>query len=178
VNYTTKNISDLQANLLLLEQRKLQKQQQGERFLQFSLTGETNGLILLKELQGTTEISLTDILPVPDVAEFWLGISNWQGEAVWILDLAQLLGAPNWYRQTPVILSGMIMLIKIEQQSIGLLVREVQGIENYDAQDCLPITELDSTTKMRTLFQGYFLNSRGEASMVLSLNNLFYLLQS
>jgi positive phototaxis protein PixI len=178
VNYTTENISDLQTNLLLLEQRKLQKQQRGERFLQFSLTGEINGSILLKELQGTAEISLTEILPVPDVAEFWLGISNWQGEAIWILDLVQLLGSPNWYRRTPIIASAMILLIKIEQQTVGLLVKEVKGIENYDVQDCLPITEINSTTKMRSLFQGYFLDSRGEPSMVLNLNNLIYILQS
>jgi positive phototaxis protein PixI len=183
--HTTKISSHLETDLLLLEQRKLQ-QQQGERFLQFSLKAEINGLVSLKDLQGTIELSLTDILPVPNVADFWLGISNWQGEAIWILDLAQLLGATNWYRRTPIITSGMAILIKIEQQTLGLLVEEVQEIKNYELQHCLPITEINLTTQMqahgsdvgRSIFKGYFLNSRGEPSMVLDLNNLIYILQS
>lgn len=178
-------MSFLQNNLQLLEEKKLQ-QQQGERYLQFSLKPEINGLVSLKDLQGTINVSLTDILPIPQVAEFWLGIVNWQGEAVWILDLAQLLGAPNWYRQQPVITSGMVMLIKITHQTIGLLVEKITGIKNYDPQLCLPANTINFSNKMRSydanknreLFQGYFMDNRGEPSMVLDINNLFYVLQS
>ena len=174
---TISNISFLDSDLLLLKPDR-KRQQQRERFLQFSLKEEINGLVSLGDLQGTIEIALTDILPVPQVAEYWLGISNWQGEAIWILDLAQLVGAPNWCRRESLSQSGMAMLITIENQTIGLLVEKVKGIEIYDLQHCLPIAEINTTAKMRSLFQGYFLDLNGKPSMLLDIKSLFYLLQS
>lgn len=192
MNQKKRNLSSLQSNLLLLEKRKFNSQQ-GERFLEFSLKAENNALIALKDLRGTIEISLREILPIPHVAEFWLGIINWQGEAVWILDLAQLLGAPNWYQKKPLITFGMIMLIEMEKQIIGLLVEKIQGIESYIPENCLPITDINfvsqkysasSTTEVtlrvcqtKSLFKGYFLNNYNEPSMVLDINSLFLILQ-
>lgn len=163
-------------NFLLPEIKKL-SQLQGARFLQFSLKKGINGLVPLTELQGTIKIALKDILPVPQIAQYWLGIANYKGEAIWILDLAQLLGAPNWCQRESVATMGMVMSIAIEERTIGLLVEEIAGIETYDSQNYLPVTQIDTTTKMKSLFKGYFLNSNSEPSMVLDINSLFYLLQ-
>lgn len=164
-------------NNLLTEFSQL-NQQQGERFLQFYLKKELNGLIPLSKLQGTIEISLTDILPVPQIAQYWLGITNWKGEAIWILDLAQLLGAPNWCQQKPIASSGMAMLTATEDRTIGLLVKEIAGIKTYDSQSCLPIAKVNTTAKIQSLFDGYFLNSSNEPSMLLNTDNLLNVLQS
>lgn len=164
-------------NSLLPEIKKI-SQLQGERFLQFSLKKGINGLVPLAELQGTIEIALTDILPVPQIAQYWLGITNWKGEAIWILDLAQLLGAPNWCMKQSIATSGMAMLIAIDERTIGLLVEEIEGIKTYNSSHCLPVAKIKTTAKMKSLFQGYFLNSNSEPSMVLDINSLFYLLQN
>ena len=162
---------------LLPEIKKL-SQLQGARFLQFSLKKGINGLVPLTELQGTIKIALRDILPVPQIAQYWLGITNWKGEAIWILDLAQLLGARNWCQREPIAISGMAMLIAIEDRTIGLLVEEIEGIKTYDSKHCLPVAEVNTTAKMKSLFKGYFLDSNSEPSMVLDINGLFYLLQN
>lgn len=164
--------------LSLLPEFKQLSQLQGEKFLQFSLKKGINGLVSLAQLQGTIEIALTDILPVPQIAQYWLGITNWQGEAIWILDLAQLLGAPNWCQQESIATSGMVILTAIENRTVGLLVKEVQGIKTYNSQACLPVAEVNTSAKMKSLFKGYFLNSNNEPSMVLNLDHLFYLLQN
>ena len=169
-------MADRQNNFLLTKIPQI-SQQQGERFLQFSLKKELNGLIPLNKLQGTVEIALTDILPVPQIAQYWLGITNWKGEAIWILDLAQLLGAPNWCQQKSIATSGMAMLISIENHTIGLLVKEISGIQTYDPQSCLPIAEVNTTAKIQSLFDGYFLNSNNEPSMLLNTDNLLNVLQ-
>ena len=173
---TNSNLSFLGSSLAVLDPER-KRQRQGERFLQFSLKEEIKGLVSLADLQGTGEIFLTNILPVPQVAECWLGLTNWQGEAIWMLDLAQLVGATNWYRQETVKQSGMAMLIGMESQTLGLLVENIQGIEIYDRKHCLPVAEINSTNKMRSLFHGYFLDGRGEPSMLLNIESLLYLLQ-
>ena len=164
-------LTNLQRNLLARETQQ-DRQQQGKRFLQFSLKENISGLVPLKDLYGTIKVSLKDILPVPQVAEHWLGITNYQGEAIWILDFLQLLDGHNWLRREPFALSGMIMLVKIEERIIGLLVEQIQGIEIYYEEDCLPIAEVDSNIQMMSFFKGYFLNNRHESSFLLDINRL------
>ena len=176
VNQTIKNHALLQSNYSLLKGGKLEHQE-GERFLQFSLKKKVSGLVFLQDLRGTVEIALTDILPVPQVPEYWLGITNYQGEAVWILDLAQLVNDSHWLRKSPIVSSGMAMLINIEGKTIGLLVEQIQGIENYDPKSCLPIAEVNTNANTKSLFKGYFLSPKGEPSMLLDIDSLFYLLQ-
>ena len=173
---TNSNFFFSNSNLVTINPER-ERQQQGERFLQFSLRKEIKGLVSLADLQGTSEILLTNILPVPRVAEYWLGLTNWQGEAIWMLDIAQLVGATNWYRQNPVKKFGMAMLIGMESQTVGLLVENIWGIEVYDRKHCLPIAEINSTNEMRSLFPSYFLDRHGEPSMLLNIDSLRYLLQ-
>lgn len=177
MNRTSSNLSLLINNQSLLESGKRQ-QKEGERFLQFSLQAGVNGLIPLADLQGTIEVAIQDILPVPQVVEFWLGIVNWQGEAIWIVDLAGLLGASHWCQKEPITTSGMVILMKVEHHTIGLLVEQVKSIETYDRQLCLPVAEINSADKLRSLVKGYFLDEYGEPSMLLDINSLISILQS
>lgn len=174
-NRTSNSISLLINNQSLLKPGKRQKE--GEKFLQFSLQPGVNGLIPLADLQGTIEVTLQDILPVPQVAEFWLGIVNWQGEAIWIVDLAGLLGGSHWCRKESITASGMAILMEIEHHTIGLFVEQVKNIEIYDRQLCLPVADINSA-EMRSLLAGYFLDEHGEPSMLLDITSLMSILQS
>ncbi len=185
MNRTSNSLSLLINNQSLLESGKRQ-QKEGERFLRFSLQPGVNGLIPLADLQGTIEVAIQDILPVPQVTEFWLGIVNWQGEAIWIVDLAGLLGASHWCQKDPLTVSGMAILIKVEDHTIGLLVEQVKSIETYDRKLCLPITDINSADRLRSrrdprsgsLLTGYFLDEHGEPSMLLDITSLRSILQS
>ena len=177
MNRTSNSLSLLINNQSLLKSEKRQ-QQEGERFLKFSLQAGVNGLIPLADLQGTIEVAIQDILPVPQVMEFWLGIVNWQGEAIWIIDLAGLLGASHWCQKDPVAASGMAILIKVENHTIGLLVEEVNSIETYDRQLCLPMTNKHFVDKLQSLLTGYFLDEHGHPSMLMDVTSLITILQS
>lgn len=156
---------------LSLRQRNYQ-QKEGERFLQFSLQGGINALIPLADLHGTMEVSLQEILPVPQVDQFWLGIINWQGEAIWIVDLGVLIGSSHWCQQDNILPSGTVILIAIEGNIIGLLVEEVNGIETYESQLCLPMTGLSPNPRWETVFKGYFLSDTGEPYLVFDTTSL------
>lgn len=144
----------------------------GERFLEFPLNSQLNSLLSLSDLQGTININIKEILPVPNVAEFWLGIVNWRGEAIWILDLAGFLGDVHWCRQDNISPQGMGILVQIETQSIGLLVKRVNTIESYRKEELLPIMESMIPKEQQKFFQGYFLDSEGKPVMLLNIPNL------
>ena len=160
----------------LLQLRKRQ-QIEGQRFLRFALTNEVRGLIPLADLQGTIEVMLKEILPVPQVSEFWLGIVNWQGDATWIIDLAGLLGGTHWCRKNSIAQSGIAMLTQVDQQKVGLLVEKVNGIENYDPQLCLPVSHVTSSIRLSSLIKGYFLDIKGDSLMLLNVPSLITMLQ-
>ncbi len=144
----------------------------GERFLKFPLNSEVNSLLSLLDLQGTINVRLKELLPVPHVAESWLGVMNWRGEAIWILDLASFLGGTHWFRQENVASQGMAILIKAKTQTIGLLVKQVNGIEYHEREKLLPMMELMILKEQQEFFQGYFLDSEGKPVMLLDVPNL------
>lgn len=144
----------------------------GERFLKFPLNPQVNSLLSLSDLRGTIEVRLTEILPIPHVSESWLGIVNWRGEAVWILDLANFLGEAHWCRQATINNQAMAILIQLKTQTVGLLVRHVHTIESYERAKLLPIAESMFPPQQHQFFQGYFLDPDGQALMLLDLANL------
>ena len=69
------------------------------RFLQFPLGIDTIGLLPLDRLVEVIKVRPNEILPIPKVPEYLLGIANRRGEAVWILDLLYLMGATHLSRR-------------------------------------------------------------------------------
>ena len=143
--------------------------QESQRFLKFPLNSEINCLLPLGELQGVVNVALKDILPVPQVAEFFLGIINWRGKATWIVDLANLLGAPHWCRREPIPKSGMAMLIQVKSETVGLLVEQVNAIETYNPQQCLPVSEAMFSPQLRSFLKSYCIDSQGKPWMMLDI---------
>ncbi len=145
------------------------QQQEGERFLRFSLMPEVDALLPLAELQEVMNLSLKNILPVPQVAKSMLGIINWRGKATWIVDLANLWGACHWCQRESIPDTGMAILVPWKEKTIGLLIEEVKNIEIYNPQQCMPISEGMFSEELRSLAQGYSLDSQGKTWILLDL---------
>ncbi|WP_138500615.1 chemotaxis protein CheW [Nostoc sp. PA-18-2419] len=172
-------VNDRFSSLPINNQFRLENSPQGnnQRFLRFPLNGKVNGLLPLADLRGVIQVALTEILPVPQVAEFLLGIMNWRGEAIWILDLAGLLGAIQWCRRENVRNSGMAMLVQVENQTVGLLVEQVNTIEVYDPQERLAISASMLPARLASFLQGYFVDSQGNPLMLLDTHVVIQALQ-
>ena len=111
-------------------------------------------------------------MPIPHVTESWLGIVNWRGEAIWILDLAGFLGEEHWCRKATIDNQAMAILIQLKTQTVGLLVRQVHTIESYERSELLPIPESMLHLQQQKFCQGYFLDPDGQALMLINFSNL------
>ncbi|BAY27671.1 putative CheW protein [Calothrix sp. NIES-2100] len=149
-----------------------------QRFLRFPLNGKVNGLLPLADLRGVIHVPLTEILPVPQVAECLLGIMNWRGEAIWILDVAGLLGAIHWCRRESVRKSGMAMLVQVQNQTVGLLVEQVHTIEVYNPQERFAISASMLPARLGSFLQGYFIDSQGSPLMLIDTHVVIQTFQS
>ncbi|MDJ0636039.1 MAG: chemotaxis protein CheW [Xenococcaceae cyanobacterium MO_188.B29] len=164
----------LPESISTLDNNSLQNipQQEGQRFLRFFLTPEVDGLLPLAELQQVINLSLENILPVPQMAKMILGVINWQGKATWIVDLANLWGACHWCQREPIPDAGMAIVVPWKDETIGLLIEQVKTIEIYNPQHCLPISEGMFSEELRSLARGYSVNSQGKTWIVLDIPSI------
>ena len=158
-----KTALDINSQIILVQDKS---QENGDRFLKFPLNKEVNALLPLGELEAVINVNVKDILPVPQVTEFWLGVINWRGKAIWILDLANLIGANHWCRGTKV-------KNAVEDKTIGFLVEKVSTISTLDKNKELPLSESMVPKNWASFFIGYFLDSENNPLMLLDLKAIF-----
>lgn len=104
------------------------------KFLRFSLGCQDSGLLLLAEVSEVLGVTVADILSVPEMPSCVLGIYNWRGKMLWLVDLAHLVDYPPLSWQGRDLVSAMAIVIQMNGQSIGLVVQHVFDIELHDAE--------------------------------------------
>lgn len=150
-------------------QTSASSQSEQNRFLRFPLNSQIDCSIALADLTGVINIELERILPVPQVAEPWLGIINRRGEAIWLLDLTRLLSQKNWSEAKIVPKTAVAMLAVAGRETIGLVVERLSTIECYDLRQLLPISSTILDNRLRACLQGYFLDLKNQPLMVLDI---------
>lgn len=156
---------------------KAELNQNSERFLGFTIGNSLKALIPLADLQATIEISLSEILPVPQMNESLLGIINYGGKATWVVDFAHLIGG-ICYSHMPEVSTGMGMLFQVQNETVALLIDRVGTIETHDDRQCLPIGEAMFTDRVRLFLSGYFLDAQQQSRVVVDLHQVIKSLNS
>lgn len=138
--------------------------EEGEKFLRFQLGAEGIALLPLNIIKQVMQVSVAEILPVPQMPGCVLGIYNWRGEMLWLVDIGQLLGFSP--------LSGsenvMAIAIQIQDKTLGLVVRQINDIERHQLDQInVPSIGLFAPELMPYL-QGYLIGANQEVLMVLN----------
>lgn len=109
----------------------------GQRFLRFRLDERDAALLPVDYIREVLGVTAAKILPVPHVPDSVLGIYNWRGQMLWLVDLARLLGyeglASGAFEGNP-----DIMVLDVQRQLLGVVVRQVDTIEEHDWQKLQP----------------------------------------
>lgn len=113
-----------------------------DEWLQFSLGDQQYGVNVL---QVREIICATDITPVPGAPEHVLGIINVRGSIITVVDTRHRLSLPPREMQE----SDWILIMDIEDQSIGLLVDDVSEVIDVDPNRIESTRTSDSSTDAR-----------------------------
>ncbi|RCJ19668.1 chemotaxis protein CheW [Nostoc minutum NIES-26] len=133
-----------------------------QKFLSFNLGVRDTAVISLQHVTEVVQISLAEICTVPQVPSCVLGIYNWRGEMLWLVDLEEMLGYPSLSQGGNFLSKMMVIVLEIEGKFLGLLVRQFIDIEWLDtSQMKAPSTEL-FYSKMTPFLRGYFINNAEE----------------
>jgi positive phototaxis protein PixI len=146
------------------------------QYLEFQLYPDTKAMLPIAQITEVLKIQLKQIMPIPQMPTWVMGVYNWRGDILWMIDLGQLLGLDSWYQHQHERLLHSAIVLSPEgenQQSeqpihLGLM---VAGIDELAACDGEAIQETVSSSLNHwasSLLTGYWLNSSGE--MILALD--------
>jgi positive phototaxis protein PixI len=110
-----------------------------QQMLRFSLGLQDSALLPLEKITEIFKVESINILPVPETHQCVLGVCNWRGGLLWLIDLEHLVGYPPLLQQMqsePLPL--IVMVIQMNDQLLGLGVRQVGEIERYELQKLQP----------------------------------------
>jgi positive phototaxis protein PixI len=104
-----------------------------ERFLGCQIAIENTALFPIENIQEILRIRPAQILSIPDMPEFVLGIYNWRGEMLWLIDLDRQLGLED----LPDTLADSltIIIVRVENRVLGLIVQGVEEIESLPPEE-------------------------------------------
>ncbi len=105
-----------------------------EKFLHFTIQGGLELLLPLTAIAEVQKLTLFDVLPVPQMPTWVVGLHHRQGEALWIIDFGHLLGFPLNFQAGHLFMTSMLIVMEVEDQRLGLAVPQVYDIELHDPQ--------------------------------------------
>jgi positive phototaxis protein PixI len=139
-----------------------------EKFLRFQLGADGIALLPLSLIKQVMQVSVAEILPVPQMPGSVLGIYNWRGEMLWLVDIGQLVGFPPLAGADTV----MAIAIQVNDKSLGLVVQQINDIEWHNLQQMnMPSIGLFSPEILPYL-QGYLMGANQEVLMVMNASAL------
>lgn len=162
----------------------LQQKNEEEQFLRFSLEPDTKLMLPIKQITEVLKIAVGNIIPIPEMPAWVMGVYNWRGEILWMLDLGHLIGLNSWY-ETGINSTTYNALVlsehnyqnskakKIKQTSLGLIITQVEDIEwcNPDRIQSPPATTISA--ELASFLRGYWLKSNGETIWTLDSSTIF-----
>lgn len=181
-------INEIQSHPITQTQNGSQERQLGCQLLRFQIqadvlaaNGSSSGLsqLLAIEIGNATSaerlveivnIPLDRVVPIPHLPPAVMGVYNWRGEILWLVDLAMLWGfdVPRARSLQPTIVIS-ITAVGSEAKTIGLVVDEIAEIEwcelDPSAQWCDP--------ERAPWIKGYAVAATGEQLAILDGRVLF-----
>jgi positive phototaxis protein PixI len=147
----------------------MQLQQIEQKFLQFQLEEGERALINAAIAPEIRLVEANDILPVPQLPEWALGVYAWRDEMLWLVDLSCLLGFSSlvWDGK------NYAIVVEIEKRAIGLVVSGVQGIEDRDLQQLQTPSEDVFSPRLMPFLAGYFLEADCKILKLLNPKTIF-----
>ncbi|MBD2211518.1 purine-binding chemotaxis protein CheW [Nostoc linckia FACHB-104] len=138
-----------------------------QKFLSFNLGAKDIGVIQLQHITEVLQISLAEICGVPQMPNCVLGIYNWRGEMLWLVDLEEMLGYSSLLQGSHLVAKMMAIVIENEGKSLGLLVRQLTDIEGLNTQEMKTHSAELFSPAMSPFLHGYFISPNEEMMFTL-----------
>lgn len=147
------------------------------QFLRFQLHPDTKVMLPIRQITEVLKIQFCQIVPIPQMPAWVMGVYNWRGDILWMLDLGHLIGLNSWYqyKQNPSNHTAIVLSPHREHEAnnakhihLGLVVAQVEDLATCDENAIQSALGSNVSAQLDSFLQGYWLKPDGE--MVLALN--------
>jgi len=138
------------------------------RYLVLHLTDQQLVMLPVDQLAEVFNLSLTQIVSIPDLPRAVMGVCNWRGEVTWVVDLSYLLGFQPLFQKGFSQTIYKVVLLQVDNQYVGLVVPQVGEMINCPDQQIQNTGLNNINTNLARCLRGYFLN--GDRQMVLAID--------
>ncbi|MEB3338926.1 MAG: chemotaxis protein CheW [Leptolyngbyaceae bacterium] len=155
----------------------------GQQFLRFHLIPDTTALLSVHQITEVLTVPLGQIVPIPQMPAWVMGIYNWRGEILWLADLGHLIGLTPLYEQSMGSSTCRAIVIHGDGQTpgkqkagsqatgrkiLGLVVNRVEDMEWCNPNLIQSPPAASVTPELVPFLRGYWLKpNHGEMFMVL-----------
>jgi positive phototaxis protein PixI len=142
-----------------------------EQFLSCQLVSNLTVLLPMRQLSEVLTIGISQMTAIPQMASWVVGVYNWRGEVLWVIDLAHMMGFTPWYQQSDRLSNHNVAIVnrgtvkgreRFRSGAIGLAVNQVNGLEWCDPATMHPPSAATATPEMAPFVRGYWLSQSGE----------------
>ena len=144
---------------------------QQDKLLRFSIGQADTALLELSSVKEIVQISTTEILPVPHMNASILGLYNSRGNILWLADINHILGLLAAEESDKNSATKMAIVVEIETQFLGLVVSQIEEIEQHNLDLLQPPDQLVKPS-LKPFVKGYL---QSQNSLVLDPQALFKL---
>lgn len=144
-----------------------------DQFLRFHLVPKTTGLLSVSQLSEVLTVNTRQVIPIPKLPPCVMGVYNWRGEILWVVDLGNLIGLTPLAEQSLVSPSLPLLILRGKdqagnRQALGLIVNRVESLIRINPDQIQSPPESTFTAELARILRGYWLTPAGEMLMVLS----------
>lgn len=146
-----------------------------EQFLRFYLEPDTKVMLPVAQLTEVLTIPLGQIVPIPHMPPWVMGVYNWRGEILWMVDLGQLVGLTPWSQQSLkssiykafVLRSAGSSGATSKNQALGLVIGRVEDIEWCDPAEIQSPPASAVEPGLAPFLRGFWLKPDGDIIVTL-----------
>lgn len=156
--------------------------QETAQFLRLALVPDTAVALSVRYLTEVLTIAPHQIVPIPHLLPWVMGVYNWRGEILWMIDLGHLLGLTPWYHHALNRSTFSAIVIQhrdsnASQQhrapTLGLMVPDVDEMEWCHLQDIKPLPASVIAPGMAGFVQGCWWKAESDMLMVIDGKAIF-----
>lgn len=148
-----------------------------QQFLKFLLPPNVNVMLATDRITEILNLNVNQIVPIPQVSSEVIGVSNWRGEVLWLIDLGELLKVEPLHHQNSQAIDYRTLVIHHSNGCLGLVINQVSQTLWCNPVEIQRLSETQRTNQRSRCLQGYWSSSEGETIWVLDCDAVVNVLQ-
>lgn len=157
----------------------MQKQQlfHSTQYLSIEVNQTLQTILSTHDLDEVITLDYQKILQIPGMPTVIVGIFQWHGEIIWLIDIAYLMGF------NPLLSTGYnqekfrVVKVKYQDKYLGILVQKIGNLINVETKNITLVKQKKANSLLEKFIKGICKNSAGEKMMIIDIEKIIQYLE-